>query len=85
MTTINNFLPIITYLFRSRDGLRYTFRRQLPVGIFIPPTGIGILYLINNALRNKPKKTHLVGQVGLEPTLPYGPVLQTGVVPTTLY
>ena len=68
MTTINNFLPIIIYLFRGRDGLRYSFRKQLPVSIFIPPTGIGILYLINNALRNKPKKTHLVGQVGLEPT-----------------
>ena len=27
----------------------------------------------------------LVGQVGLEPTLPYGSVLQTEVVPTTLY
>lgn len=78
-------LPIITYPFRDKDGLRYTFRRQLPAGISIPPTGIGILYLINNALRNKPKKTHLVGQVGLEPTLPYGPVLQTGVIPTTLY
>ena len=77
-------LPIITYPFRDKDGLRYIFRRQLPAGILFPPTGTGILYLIN-ALRNKPKKTHLVGQVGLEPTLPYGRVLQTRVVPTTLY
>ena len=27
----------------------------------------------------------LVGRVGLEPTLPYGPDLQSGEVPTTLY
>ena len=27
----------------------------------------------------------LVGQVGLEPTMPYGPDLQSGVVPITLY
>ena len=32
MTTINNFLPIIIYLFRGRDGMRYSFRKQLPVG-----------------------------------------------------
>ena len=27
----------------------------------------------------------LVGQVGLEPTMPYGPALQAGAVPITLY
>ena len=31
------------------------------------------------------KYVHMVGRVGLEPTLPYGPDLQSGEVPTTLY
>ena len=31
------------------------------------------------------KYVHMVGQAGFEPAMPYGPILQTGAVPITLY
>ena len=70
-------LPIITYPFRDKDGLRYTFRRQLSAN-----NAVEGRYLIS---WKEIKKDFMVGRAGLEPALPKGPDLQSGAVPTTLY